>query len=274
MVISLFQSQGENGMKKALGWVSLSCIVVMLAGCGKGLDARLPSITDREAFLTSVQKASEDMNDVQRIASSWAFNNISDSELESKYKHATPREIINGVADSQINKITQELNELEPNRAAFEKIRDEILKVHASEPTYELGKDFLGDQTNIHVDIANRGNKAFSMLVWQAKLYINNSDQPVAHADILDFYTQDDDGLNPGEQQKRTFTISGMDSEAWHTLEVKQAKSHKIELALVPDRAEDLGGRKYLADSPLPRISALQTELSATKTMKVLIVTK
>lgn len=256
-------------MKGIWKWLALICVAAMLAGCGKGLDAKL-STESEETIKKSAEIALKDMTEEQRVVAAWAFSNLT-AEDDDKYKDATIREIINGVADSKINSITQELNELEKNRVASEKVRDEILKVDASDSTYRLGANFFGDQTNIYVTITNNSNLAFSSLTWKAKLFLNQSTEPVAEANILDSYTYNDDGLQPGEAQKREFSIGGLGSSNWHTLEIKQAKSHKIELTLLPEDAKDLGNRDYLADSPLQRIDALQTELDSITSMKELI---
>lgn len=256
-------------MRGIWNWLVLICVAAMLAGCGKGLDAKL-STENEEAIKKSVEIALKDVTEEQRAVAIWAFSNLT-AEDEDKLKDATIREIINGVADSKINDINQELKELEKNRLASEKVRDEILKAHASDPKYHLGANFFGDQTSIYVTVTNNSNLAFSSLTWKAKLFINQSTEPVAEANILDGYTYNDDGLQPGEVQKRVFSIGGLGSSNWHTLEIKQAKSHKIELTLLPEDAKDLGERNYLADSPLQRIDALQAELTSIKSMKELI---
>lgn len=141
------------------------------------------------------------------------------------------------------------------------------MKISASDLSYEVGHDFFGDKTFIKFLAANNGTLSYSSLQWKASLFINEGNTPVATAVLFDDYVYKDNGFNPGEKSNRTLEVSshGFDNGAWHTLEVKQAKSKKVKIELIPEEAKDLGERYYFREVSPDKVTYFKEMLKNAK---------
>lgn len=240
--------------------------MIFLFGCQKGMDKKL-SAKDTTEFMAEARAAMQKMQPDQKDAMEWAFSNFSKEIDLAKIDTPTPRKIMQEVAERKMVEAIFLLTDLEKTNQDNAPVKNEILKISASDPTYEAGHDFFGDKTLVKFRVSNNGNLSYSSLQWKASLFINGDKKPVATTVLFDSYVYKDNWLNPGEKTDRTLAIDdhGFDSQPWHTLEVTRAKSKKIKIELIPEEAKDLGERYYFREVSAEKVAFFKEMLKNAK---------
>ena len=236
-------------IKKVL---ALTCVSFFLFACStKGIDKELETTKGPEAYFASLQEATKDMPQEETDAFNWAVSDITTLEaLNQRYPNQSPRHIIRTESKQIREKAPARIAELEALKPKYDAILTDLKKIEASNVSFHLAKSFHGLQPKVEALIANRSSLPVSSLRWYAELYLDDGQSPVATYRVSDDYSRSS-GLPPGAEAKRLFTIGFVTGDAnWITLEVRNAKKHRVTLTPILETVADYGNRAYLQGAP------------------------
>ncbi len=257
---------------------------LLLAGCGKGIDARL-SVNDERSYRESLNKAWEVMTDEQKNAFNWAVSNLSLDEFFRRYPKSTPRDVISSEADAYIKlktealaKVTAEYARDAAKLAEQERVTkntlDELAKITVRSAV--MGKDSFFRSVRLTFVTDNGSRYGVSNADWDAWLFLDNNEKPSASCRISAYY-KTDGGLDSGKSKSYSTSRLGFDCRDWDTIEIQRAKLRNVVMELVPESVQDFGERKILPQFEVSRASYetamkdLKAEIQAAENYKAVL---
>jgi hypothetical protein len=226
--------------------------VCLLAACGKGLDKKLDTTGNDDAFNASFWAANKDMTQADKDAWSWAVSDLSINNIRSKYQDGTPRDVIRGEARDVLANALPRIAKLEVSKKQYDETLKQLNSITASNVALSPSKD---SQRHLEFDLHNGSQLPVSRLKWKAWLYINDSTDPVASTFLYDRY---DHGLAAGANEHRRYETNDIITSGWDTLDVRNAKSTRVVVQVDPDSVEDFSDNRYMAGAPYDELNRLQ----------------
>lgn len=257
---------------------AVASVALILAACsGKGIDRKLETGQGADAYTASLKLAGKDMSPEEIQDFDWAVSDLSIETLNQKYPNGTPRSVIRGESRLVRESAPKRIAELEPVKARFDTILEDLGKVKAGQTELRMERNFHGLQPTVLASISNGSRLAISQLQWRASLYLDDRKEPVATAELMDVYNNSSQGsslfgeekkveaggLPAGGEAKRSFTVGFVSGDpAWTTLEVQNAKLWRVVLEPIPESVKDYGGRHYLAGAPYKELGQWKRALA------------
>lgn len=237
---------------------------------GPGFDRHLDT-SSNEKLVASVTTASANLYPDQAKALRWAVSDLNDETIKKRYPNATMREIVRGEAKGELAKAAAAKADAEKQLAEAIKVQSNVEKVVASDIQTGLGSDFFGPKMAIRFRATNDSQYSYSSLTWNAKLFLDDNNEPAAEATLFSSYAKLG-GFKPGERitQNHELTSFSHNNGAWHTIEVRQAKKRRLEITVIPFSARDLGDRSIVDSSPLKALENIaDRENTAKKVLQI-----
>lgn len=226
-------------------------LVCLLAACGKGLDKKLDTTGNDDAFNTSFWAANKDMTQADKDAWSWAVQDLSINNIRSKYPDSTLRQVIRGEAQSVLTEAVPRIAELEASKKSYDDTLKDLNNITTSNVILS-DKDW---QKPLGFDIHNGSHLPVGKLAWNAWLYINGEDKPVASAYLDDHFRQ---GLPAGANAHHDYSYADTLSSAWFSPAVVNAKSREIVVEVDPDSVENFKEERYMRGAPYTELKNLR----------------
>jgi len=257
---------------------AVASLALVLAACsGKGIDRKLETAQGIGVYKTSLEQAAKDMTQEEMQDYSWAVSDLTIELLNKKYPNGTPRSIMQGESRLIRESAPKRIAELEPVKAKYDGILEEISRLKALEAELVMERDFHGLQPTVVATISNASKLPVSQLEWRASLYLDEQKAPAATAKLIDLYNNSGQGsgmfggqkrveaggLPAGGEAKRSFRVGFVTGDpAWTTLEVQNARVRRVVLEPIPDSVKDYGGRAYLAGAPYKELEQWKRSLA------------
>ncbi|WP_103074194.1 hypothetical protein [Solilutibacter silvestris] len=195
----------------------------------------------------------------------WAVQDFDLAKLQSRYPGASPRQIIRGEVRDVLDTYPGMITELQKKAAAEAPLRAELSEITAKDVDFAIEKNFFGLQPIIKATVTNASRYPVSQLKWQAALYLDGANKPVAQAVLNNDYRQNG-GLKTGDQFTARFPVGYLrGDEAWTTLEIRNAAKRRVTLEPLLDTILDFGDRQYLAEDPVLQIERKKAAIEAAK---------
>ena len=205
----------------------------------------------------------------QQEAFNWAVSDINFENLHAKYPNASPRKIIRGEVKAVLDTYPERINRLKTNSSKFVDIRNELSKVSVTYADLSHSNEFVfRGKPILTMGIENESTLPISSLDWNASLFLDGSDKPVATQRVT-ADMRDAGGMKPGDSFKVTIRIGGpLGNDAWETLEIKNAKNRRVAMTPILPSIRDFGNRLYLDGDPTDDIARLELALKSALSYK------
>lgn len=247
----------------------IAVLVLVTASCGGPADKKLVTDGDMKSYRASLDPVFEQMSPHEKEAFNWAVSDINFENLHAKYPNKSPRKIIRGEVKAVLDSYPEKIDRLKIESSKFVDLRNELSKVSVTYADLSHSKEFVfRGRPILTMGIENTSSLPISALDWNASLFLDGSDKPVAtqrvSADL-----RDAGGMKPGDVFKVKIRVGGpLGDDAWETLEIKNAKSTKVVLTPILPSVRDFGNRFYLEGDPTDEIPQLQKALEAAVSFK------
>lgn len=239
------------------GWV--------LVACTQPADEGLVTGASEPEFFASLDAMTPSLTQHEREALLWAFSDLDLPKIHARYPGGSPRQIIRGEVRNVLDTYPAKIEALQKQADADAPLRAELGKIVVRDASFSIERNSFGPQPVIKAVVTNGSRHPISRLKWQALLYIDGADSPVAEAILADDY-RDQGGFNPGEQFRTTLRVGFVrGDESWTTLEIRNASDRRVVMEPVLDSILDHGERPYLAADPVPQIERMRAALEAAK---------
>jgi hypothetical protein len=250
----------QTRIKRYACVLPLACL---LAACGKGLDRKLDTAGNDDAFNASYWAANKDMSEADNAAWSWAVQDLSINNIRAKYPDATLREVIRGEAKDVLTNYPPRIKELEASEKPYDEKWQQLQAITASNVSFSLSRSSDHVVPRIDLDVHNGSPFPVSRLQWHAELYIDGGTEPVADDIAIDEYKA---GLPPSATLHRQFSYGNLNGIGWDTQEIQNAKTTRVVVTVKPSTVEDFSDHEYMAGAPYAEINQLRGAVeSATK---------
>lgn len=232
-------------------------VLLLVAGCTKGIDRPLTTGKDLGALVASIAEVKRDMTAKEREASLWAMNELapqlgSQADFHALYPNATLKQLIRGEVKRVLEDYPKIVAQIEPRKVASDAVLAELNKIVADESLFSLRRDFFGLKPTITARVSNNGRLPVSTLQWNASLFIEGKVEPVATSQVYDFYNESfreattSRGFLPGTKLNRQFSVGFVSGDAaWTTIEIQNAKAPRVQLTVIPGSVKDLADKSY-----------------------------
>lgn len=226
-------------------------VVCLLAACGKGLDRKLDTAGNDDAFNASFWAANKDMTADDKNAWSWAVQDLSINDIRSKYPDATLRQVIRGEARAVLANSEPRIKELEASKPLYDAKLQKLEAITATNVSFSPSKN--GSRV-LEFDLHNGSQLPVSHLEWKAWLYINDDKDPVTTAWLYDDFTQ---GLAVNASEHHQYTDADIIGSGWDTLAVRNAKSRRVVVEVTPESVKDFSANRYMSGAPYGELERL-----------------
>ncbi|MDD2664564.1 MAG: hypothetical protein PHD19_12510 [Dechloromonas sp.] len=240
-------------------------MVVFLTACGKGFD-RSADFTSVEKYKEKIAQAASEATKEEIEAFDWAVSDQTIDSLKSKYTGKTFRQIALAELDAEISADQENIVKLEALRTQYDPIVAELLKVKAEVTEAGPSQDFFGEQFDVRVQVTNGSKLDYALVQWEALLFLEGGNTPVARAVFYDSYDAEN-GLRAGQTKARKFQPDSFFSKDWVTLAVRNAKTRRVELGIMD--AKNFNNQNLLNGAPYDQLEKRKKALESAKKYKV-----
>ena len=249
--------------------IAIVVLALITASCGGPADNKLVTGTDIDSYRASLDPIFEQMSPHEREAFNWAVSDINFENLHAKYPNASPRKIIRGEVKAVLDTYPERINRLKTNSSKFVDIRNELSKVSVTYADLSHSNEFVfRGKPILTMGIENESTLPISSLDWNASLFLDGSDKPVATQRVT-ADMREAGGMKPGDSFKVTIRIGGpLGNDSWETLEIKNSKNKKVVLTPILPSIRDFGNRLYLDGDPTDDIARLELALKSAVSYK------
>jgi hypothetical protein len=236
-----------------------------LTACAGPLDSHLVTDKGDAAYFQRLNPLFAKMSEDEQLAFNWAVSDLDIPTLNQRYPNARPRQIIHAEAQRVLDTYPAKVAELQPQLERHKALQAQLARLQASDASFWIDRDFHGLQPRIRATFSNGSDLAFSSTGWNASLYIDGQEQPVATTE-LNIDHRERNGLHPGQQQQVTFTVGFVTGdENWTTLEIRNAKKCRVLIEPVDRNITDLGNRGYAVPDVRSEIERLEGVMAAAR---------
>lgn len=211
--------------------------VLLLAGCGTGLDKKV-NLNEEDKAIDEVRQIMTELSPQEQAAVSWTLALMSQG-MELSSDANTLRKMMRETAETVISNADVKIKELEKkDRVEFAPRREALVKVRIENADYHLPKrtGMFDDKPTLTWTVTNGSAIPISKLALVANLYINGNKEPAAKpCTINDYYRFGGErGLRVGETYNRSATLDSFsDCRDWNTLEIAEAHARLVEIKVV-----------------------------------------
>ncbi|HHA2747684.1 TPA: hypothetical protein ACOEQV_000050 [Stenotrophomonas maltophilia] len=255
-------------MSKQQRWARMAGQMVLalaalgsLVACGGPADKKLATGGTPEEYRASINQIEKNLSAHERDAFNWAVAGFDLAKLHAAYPNASPRQVIRGQISNVKATYPAQIQDLRSLAQAQEPTRAELAKVRAVARELRIDNSFFGPKPKIDALIVNGSNLSLSQITWLANLYLDGSAKPVARAKLASDF-RDLGGLKPGDKISATFAVGFVrGDETWTTLEVRNARSKRVELEPIAETGRDFGDKPYITADYQSKIEVLEKGL-------------
>jgi len=244
-----------------------------------GLSKRLDTGHGMEKYKASLNDAIKDMDKKQIAAFDWAVEGYDLENLHKNFPNYSPKKIIRSEVKRILKEYPAQIADLEKLKPKYDPLLADLKKITASSTTFRVDSDTFGSQPMITAIVTNGSTLNISSMEWEAELYIDGNETPVARTVLFDSYyktaslfrSDDHDatsagGLYSAATKQREFKVGFVRGDAkWTTLEIQNAKQRLVKLTVIPESVKDFGNRKFLAGAPYEGIDSRNAAIAAAK---------
>ncbi|HDX0899558.1 TPA: hypothetical protein RNS95_001883 [Stenotrophomonas maltophilia] len=178
----------------------------LIAACGGPADKKMVTNGTQEQYRHSIDAIDAKLNAHERAAFNWAVAGMNLQKLNQAYPNASVRQVVRG----QIRRIKdanpKEIGMLREKVKEQLPILAELKKVRAVDPAFRLEDSFFGLKPIITARIVNGSTLPLSEASWNAALYINGDEEPVASSKVRSDF-RSIEGLKPDHHVTARFTV-------------------------------------------------------------------
>lgn len=226
-------------------------ISLSLAACSKGLDKK-PDFTSQEAYTAQINKDLTDIGEAKKEAFNWSVQGVAFDDLRSRHLASTYRQIAESELDRKSTASKAQAAELQ---ASIQTVVDDLLKIQAEVSNERIEKDFFGTQFKFDIKVNNTSSRDVSKIAWNASLFLDGSDTPVATSAEWSLY-ESTGGLKAGQVASQTIQVGSFNPpREWVNLTSLNAKTRKVVLKL--RNVYDFNNQSYV-DSSNVKLEALR----------------
>ena len=249
-------------MKMTRGFIA-AMLCLILAGCGKGLDAN-PDFSNIQAYKARIDQDFAAAKPEEAAAFNFAVANLSYEQYKQQYSGTTYRKAARAELEKYLALLQAQLAEAEKQKPEFEKRNAELSKVRLQILGNELTHDTFFDRRNLQYRfrITNGSSIQLSKVQLVGAFSINGKPEVLYQWNpVITF----DNGLRSGESVVMVGAMLGFGSlDRPITLAVREAKSREVSL-VVTDLANFSEQWLIGANSPLDQLKTLPGRIEEVK---------
>ena len=249
--------------------IAVAVLAIFTASCGGPADKKLVTGSDIQTYRASLDPIFEQMSPHEKEAFNWAVSDINFENLHARYPNASPRKIIREEVETVLDTYPEKIDRLKIDSGKYVETRNELSKVAVTYADLSHSNEFVfRGRPILTMGIENSSSLPISTMDWNASLFLDRSDKPVA-TQRVSTDMRDAGGMKPGDTFKVKIRIGGpLGDDAWETLEIKNAKDRKVVLTPILPSARDFGNRLYLEGDPTDEIARLQSAVESAVSFK------
>lgn len=249
-------------MKMTKGIIA-AVLCLILAGCGKGLDAN-PDFSNVQAYKARIDQDFTVAKPEEAAAFNFAVANLSYEQYKQQYSGTTYRKAARTELEKYLALLQAQFADAEKQKPEFEKRNAELSKVRLNLLGNELTHNTFFDRRNLQyrLRITNGSSIQLSKVQLVGTFSINGKREVIYQWDpVITF----DNGLRPGESAVIVGDMLGFGSfDRPITLAVREAKSREVSL-VVTDLANFSEQWLIGANSPLDQLKTLPGRIEEVK---------
>jgi hypothetical protein len=238
-------------------------LCLILAGCGKGLDAN-PDFSNIQAYKARIDQDFAAAKPEEAAAFNFSVTNLSYEQYKQQYSGTTYRKAARTELEKYLALLQAQLAAAEKQKPEFEKRNAELSKVRLDLLGNELTHNTFFDRRNLQYRfrITNGSSIQLSKVQLVGTFSINGKPEALYQWEpVITF----DNGLRPGESAVMVGEMLGFGSfDRPITLAVREAKSREVSL-VVTDLANFSEQWLIGPNSPLDQLNTLPGRIDEVK---------